>query len=628
MKRCVLFLACWAALGAMAQSVALSPADILGVCKKAADWQLQQAPKHPADHWTAGAFYAGLGALAAVADTPKYHDALADIGRKNGWKPASRVFMADDYCVCQMYLDLYLQERDSAMLGPTRERFDFILAHAPTNELAFKSKNSQDRWSWCDALFMGPPAWLRLYLATGDQRYLDYMDKEWRATSDYLYDKEEHLYFRDSTYFNKREANGKKVFWARGNGWVLAGLARVLEVMPPSHPRHAFYQQQYQEMAAKIATLQQPDGLWRASLLDPETYPARETSGSGFYTFALAWGLNRGLLARETFEPVVRRAWQGLLDCVTPEGKLERVQPIGGDPQKFDPTSTELYGVGAFLLAGSEMWRLALSEQPAAAYGMFVPQRLDDFAWENDRIAFRVYGPALERTGEISSGLDVWTKRTRRPVLEKWYYNDHYHSDHGEGLDMYKVGPSRGCGGTGVWRDGHLYVANNFTTYRLVENGPARVCFELSYAPYAAGDAQVTETKRITLEAGSNLNHIENRFAWTGGPEQLEVVVGIVKHTADATVDFGPEHSWMAYWEPVSEKAGAIGCGVVMSAAAEPLPDKEQAFLKAKVQRGGTLEYYAGAGWTRSGDFPDKAAWVKYISSFPAKTAIAPTAAQ
>ncbi len=322
--------------------------------------------------------YAGLGALNNLADTPKYHDALLDIGRKNDWKPAKRTYMADDHCVCQMYLDLYFQDRDPAMLAPTRARFDDILAHPATNALNFSVKQATGRWSWCDALFMGPSAWLRLYLATGDSRYLEFMDKEWRATSDYLYDPEERLYFRDSTYFQKREANGKKVFWARGNGWVLAGLARVLEIMPPSHPLHGFYQKEFQDMANKIASLQQPDGLWRASLLDPASFPLQEASGSGFFTFALAWGVNRGLLDRATCEPVVRRGWKALQECLTAEGKLEHVQPIGADPQKFAPTSTELYGVGAFLLAGSELYRLALSQQPAAAYGMFVPARFDD----------------------------------------------------------------------------------------------------------------------------------------------------------------------------------------------------------------------------------------------------------
>jgi unsaturated rhamnogalacturonyl hydrolase len=583
--------------------------------KRVADWQLAQPPVRPAtDDWTYGAFYAGVMALSQLADDPKYHDAMMQMGEAHEWKPAKRIYHADDHCICQTYLDLYLQHRDPAMLGPTKERFDYILEHPRTNALLFDMKGANDRWAWCDALFMGPPAWLRLFAATSNAKYVEFMDREWRATSDFLYDKEEHLYFRDSTYFQKREANGKKVFWSRGNGWVLAGLARVLEVIPPEHAQRKFYEQQFKEMASKIAGLQQEDGLWRSSLLDPQSYPLKETSGSGFFTFALAWGVNRGILDRPMFEPVVRRAWKALVECIAPDGRLEHVQPIGADPKKFEPSHSDVYGVGAFLLVGSEMYRLALGDLPAAAYATFMPQRKDDFAWENERIAYRVYGPALEATGEISSGLDVWIKRTRKPIVEKWYYLAQYHKDHGEGLDMYKVGPSRGCGATGVLRDGKVYVANNFTTWRLLENGPARVAFELNYAPYDARGVKVTETRRISLETGSNLNRIETRFDWDGGPETLDAVVGIVKREGGGAADFAKDGSWMAYWEPEQKGNGTIGCGVTMTAPARPLDTPDQVFLQTTVKRGQRLVYYAGAGWTKSGDFQDKESWVRYVS--------------
>src|SRR5262249_13923388 len=181
----------------------------------------------------------------------------------------------------------YLKDHDTKMLAATKERFEAILANPATNDLHFQIKGARNRWAWCDALFMGPPAWVRLYAATNDKRYLDFMDREFQATSDFLYDKSEHLYYRDSTYFEKREGNGKKVFWSRGNGWVFAGLARVLPVLPSDRPSRKFYEQQFREMAEKIVTLQRSDGLWHSSLLDPDSYPLKETSGSGFYTFGL-----------------------------------------------------------------------------------------------------------------------------------------------------------------------------------------------------------------------------------------------------------------------------------------------------------------------------------------------------
>jgi rhamnogalacturonyl hydrolase YesR len=593
----------------------IQPAAVLAAMKQVADWQLTQVPRHPTDDWTFGALYAGMMALSDVADVPAYHDAMMEMARKHGWKPAKRIYHADDHCVTQTYLELYYRHRDPAMIAPTRERLDYILEHQSTNQLNFRIKGSQERWSWCDALFMSPPAWLRLYLATGDKRYIEFMDKEWRATSDYLYDQEEHLYFRDSTYFEKREANGKKVFWSRGNGWVMAGLARVLQVMPPEHPTRQFYLNQFKEMAAKIASLQQPDGLWHASLLDPDSYPLKETSGSGFYTFALTWGVNRGILDREKYEPIVRRSWAALVGCVNTEGKLEHVQPVGADPRKFDPTHSDVYGVGAYLLAGTEIYRLALHGTPAFAYGAFMPQRKDDFAWENDRIAFRAYGPALERTGEISSGIDVWCKRVRQPVIEPWYFGADYHADKGQGLDFYKVGPSRGCGGTGIWQEGKLCVANNFVTWRILENGPDKIVFELGYEPYAAGSVKIRETRKFTLKAKKNLNEVETRFDWDGGPEELEAAVGIVKRAGGEAVVFAPDGTWMAYWEPEQSNNGQLGVGVVLKNAGRKLDTPDQAFLLVKVKRGGTLGYQAGAGWSKSGDFPNKDSWISYVRS-------------
>lgn len=351
------------AAGTLPEGSAFSPPAILATMEKVADWQLTNASpsarSYKENGWTYGAFYAGVMALDSVAGTPKYHDAMVAEGKKLDWQPGRRQYHADDYCVGQMYLELYLKDHDPAMLASIRARLDYILAHPSTDSLDYNKKGKADRFWWCDALFMGPPTWARLYKATGDKKYLDFMDKEWWATSDFLYDKDEHLFFRDSRYFTQKEANGKKIFWSRGNGWVMAGLARVLEMMPADYPSRPRYETQFKEMAEKIASLQQPDGLWHASLLDPASYPLKETSGSGFYVFALAWGINNGLLDRAKYEPVVRKSWAALEDCVTPEGKLGYVQQVGADPKSFKPGDYEVYGAGGFLLAGKQMYLLA-----------------------------------------------------------------------------------------------------------------------------------------------------------------------------------------------------------------------------------------------------------------------------
>jgi rhamnogalacturonyl hydrolase YesR len=334
--------------------------------QRVADWQLAHPSAHKTTDWTQGAGDAGMMALAGISGDAKYRDAMFALGETNDWKPGPRFYDADDHCVGQTWAELYFLYRAPKMIAPLREKFDAILAKpSAVTSLAFdKAGNpyARENWSWCDSLFMGPPTWVRLYAATGDEKYLNFAVKEWWCTTDYLYDKDEHLFFRDSTYFKKTEANGKKVFWGRGNGWVMGGLVRTLQYLPMNHPDRPRFEQLFKDMSAKILTCQQPDGLWRASLLDPDSYPLKETSGSGFYTYALAWGVNQGLLDRAQFEPAVRKAWTALVACVDADGKLTHVQPIGADPKKFAEDSTEVYGVGAFLLAGSEVYRLAVLE--------------------------------------------------------------------------------------------------------------------------------------------------------------------------------------------------------------------------------------------------------------------------
>jgi rhamnogalacturonyl hydrolase YesR len=334
--------------------------------ERAADWQLAHPGTHPATDWIMGAGYTGIMALADLSRNPKYLDAMRAMGESQKWQLGPRFYHADDHCVGQTYAELYLRFHNPAMIAPLRERFDGILATPPqSSSLDFATKKAAlENWSWCDALFMAPPAWARLTAATGDTRYLDYAVRNWWRTTDYLYDKDEHLFYRDSTYFHKTEANGRKVFWGRGNGWVMAGLVRMFEFLPKDHPDRPRFERLFRDMADRIVALQQPDGLWRSSLLDPASYPLKETSGSGFYVYALAWGVNNGLLDRSKFEPAVFRGWTALTACLAADGKLTHVQPVGADPKKFAEDSTEAYGVGAFLLAGSEVHRTAAQGTP------------------------------------------------------------------------------------------------------------------------------------------------------------------------------------------------------------------------------------------------------------------------
>jgi rhamnogalacturonyl hydrolase YesR len=195
--------------------------------------------------------------------------------------------------------------------------------------------------------------------ATDDPKYLDYVDKHWRETSDLLYDPQRHLYYRDVTYLHKTGERGNPIFWSRGNGWVMGGLARTLEYLPKDRPSRSFYENQLREMATAVVPLQDPkSGLWHSDLLDASDYPQPETSGSALITFALAWGVNHGVLDDATYKPVIAKAWRGLVEQIFADGRLGNIQQTGAAPAHYLPSSSYNYGIGAFLLAGAQVAEL------------------------------------------------------------------------------------------------------------------------------------------------------------------------------------------------------------------------------------------------------------------------------
>jgi rhamnogalacturonyl hydrolase YesR len=282
------------------------------------------------------------------------------MGNRNRWLPGPRYRLADDHAIAQTYLDLSRITGDSTFYAAFRDTADRVISSAPNWT---ESYQVIDYW-WCDALFMSPPALAKLAAATGDHRYLVLMDRLWGETYDLLYDREERLFSRDIRYkiqpdgSGPRERNGEKIFWSRGNGWVLAGTARLIDALPSSFENREFYVGVFREMASRIAELQPANGLWRPSLLDPQSFPSGESSGSGFFCFALAWGINNDVLDRATFLPVVRSSWSALLANLDENGRLGFVQRIGEKPEMISPDDWEVYGTGAFLLAAGEILKL------------------------------------------------------------------------------------------------------------------------------------------------------------------------------------------------------------------------------------------------------------------------------
>jgi unsaturated rhamnogalacturonyl hydrolase len=339
-------------------SLAIKPAAIAAAIRKVADWQLAQSQQYftavDGRIWTWGALYTGFMAASESLSDPKYANAMRDMGKTTNWQLSPGESDANQLALAQTYLEIYLLDKQPDQLAPTKARMDAVLA-GPRPDL---NSGRRISWWWCDALFMAPPAWARLYAATGDPKYISYLDEEWAKTYAALYDKDAHLYARDTSFTEKKEKNGQKIFWSRGEGWVMAGLARTLQYLPKDDPARAGYVKQLQEMAAAVAKIQGPDGLWHAGLLDPASYPP-EISGSAFMTYGITWGINNGVLDRKVYTPVVTRAWAGMLQHIYADGRLGSIQQTGAAPSTYKPSASYNYGVGGFLLAGSELHKMA-----------------------------------------------------------------------------------------------------------------------------------------------------------------------------------------------------------------------------------------------------------------------------
>ena len=328
-----------------------------------ADWMTAHPRRHSQLDWTYGAFFTGIAALGLSDPTLPYLDQIRDLGRKNRWKPLTRTYHADDHCIGQSWLELAAFDNNPTYAAGLKLTYDYILAFPHTGPLDFTKKDNQKRWSWCDALFMSPTVLVRMHGLTGDARYLDFMDKEYKATTDYLYSKEDHFFFRDSRYFEQMTKAGKHKYWSRGNGWVFGSLPLILRDLPADRASRAFYQDLFKQMAAALKKAQRPDGAWSPNLGDLAEPDMQEMSGTAFFTYGMLWGINNGLLDRAEYLPCAQRAWQALCRNINAEGRLGWVQQIGDRPvSDFTAESTEVYAVGAYLLAAMELRKMIVAD--------------------------------------------------------------------------------------------------------------------------------------------------------------------------------------------------------------------------------------------------------------------------
>lgn len=335
--------------GALAKGLSgdLRPVHVKAAMRKVADWQLARVNHSFSQDWTFATLYLGMLAASDALQDRRYRDFVQEVAEHYDWRLGPRKTHADDQAIGQSYLWLYSQNRNPKFIEPLQTQFDEVMQ--------LPDDPKQPVWWWCDALFMAPPVWAQLAEVTHEIKYVDYMDREWRITAALLWDPQEHLFFRDSSYFDKREKNGEKIFWSRGNGWVMGGLVRVLSMLPAHDARRAFYVEKFREMSEQLRGLQGSDGLWRPGLLDANDYPYPEVSGSAFLVYAMAWGVRHGILDRALYRPVVAKGWRGLVSHIYEDGRLGCIQPVGAAPGAYAPGASYVFGTGAFLLAGSEV---------------------------------------------------------------------------------------------------------------------------------------------------------------------------------------------------------------------------------------------------------------------------------
>jgi pectinesterase len=275
----------------------------------------------------------------------------------------------------------------------------------------------------------------------------------------------------------------------------------------------------------------------------------------------------------------------------------------------FEPEQTQMFGI-------TESNQTQDVNTAYRTNAMFVPQRKDDFAWENDRIAFRMYGQELQRTELTSSGIDVWVKKVKEPVMLDLYAkgHDYFHSDNPQAIDFFNIGPTLGCGGLGVWFDSKLYQSENYEQWKIIANGPIRSIFELTYKPWQFGDKKAGEIKKISLDLGSNFNRIESRF--DADVNDVILAVGIVKCERSGKPTYAKDKSWMGYWENPDPNFGIVGCAVILpknAARNESVDEKNNCLLLAKPNGLRSIVYYAGACWNKTPDFDSEEKWLSFV---------------
>lgn len=351
-----------------------TPKEIYNEMQLVANWQIENFKystegsagylhDYGIDAWTNATLYYGMSQWATIAKDSIYYNWLLDIGNKSGWAiPENfkdnkyyQLYHADELCIGRFYIEMYKVFKESKMIQSTQERLDWIISNPPNTTPTYRNKQS---WTWIDAVFMAAPVYIEMSNITGDPKYTDFMYNQFMNTYNSLYNKKEKLFYRDSSYITKKEANGKDIFWGRGNGWMAAAIADILKTLPKTSSYRAFFENLYKDYIPSLISTMDQENYWHASLLDHKSYPVPETSATTLIAYSIAYGIENELLPVSEYMPILNNIWLKLKTFISNDGKLGYVQPIGADPKNVTADMTAVYGVGAYLMGGTEIYKM------------------------------------------------------------------------------------------------------------------------------------------------------------------------------------------------------------------------------------------------------------------------------
>ncbi len=701
-------------------------------------WQTQHTPYVRA-FWDHAAYHTGNMEAYKLTGKATYYQYSDKWCRHNKWQGAQSTDKANwkyktygeghdfvlfaDWQICfQTYIDMYNLVPDDYKVARSKEVMSYMV-----------DMQEDKFWWWSDALYMAMPIMTKMYKLTGEERYLNKLYECYLWSDSLMWDTEAQLYYRDGKYIwpkVKTSCDGGKSFWARGDGWVLAGLAKVLADMPQDYKHRIFFVKRFQQLAEGVARCQRPEGYWSRSMLCEADAPGPETSGTAFFCYGLMWGVNHGLLSYEKYKDVIERGYSYLYNkALQADNTIGFVQPIGEkpDPNKIvDAKSQAPFGTGAWLLAACERVRfLDNSNGNAKAFGVRVdnpthlnrsdvieldakdvyrrlsiaggrqfevvdadnvqmsyqltndgkllvqvfvrpmshtnltirtasdvvnfrldangriyPNREDDLSFENDKCAWRLYGPKMHAKGV--TGFDVFCKNVTYPILDHLYqseltsyginqqlkkqgrgdewaqlHRNHYtyHRDRGQGMDAYTVGKTLGAGAPALLVNGQLQPGDVYEKADILDNGPLR--FTVKMQLYEQNG--IKETRTISLDRGTHLARCDVHFE--GTPEKAQAVAGIIVHETNSNYVIDKKNGYVAYADAMDTPKGQngelyIAClfpekGTKLGYDAQT----KHVMGKRPLPADGCFTYYVGTAWSKY-DVPTMQVWETLLQGY------------